>query len=82
MEKKSQAHCNCHAESVSKEEAGMPVAAGQGDEPGGQKVELKFRAPRAGKYDLTLYVLSGGPLMSDFIFFHLRECCKILFSEH
>ena len=31
----------------------------------GQLVELKFRAPRAGKYDLTLYCISGGaPLLA------------------
>ena len=27
--------------------------------PLGQRVELKFRAPRAGKYDLTLFCISG-----------------------
>jgi len=29
--------------------------------PVGQVVELRFRAPRQGKYDLTLYVISGIP---------------------
>ena len=27
--------------------------------PTGQLVEVKFRAPKAGKYDLTLYCISG-----------------------
>lgn len=39
------------------------LKAGSGQEPEeeipGQLVELKFRAPRAGKYDLTLYCVSG-----------------------
>ncbi len=32
-------------------------AAGPG--PQGQLVEVKFRAPKAGKYDLTLFCVSG-----------------------
>jgi len=32
----------------------------QVEETPGQLVELKFRAPRAGKYDLTLFCISGG----------------------
>ena len=33
------------------------------EETPGQLVELKFRAPRAGKYDLTLFCISGGDLL-------------------
>ena len=33
------------------------------EEVPGQLVELKFRAPRAGKYDLTLYCISGTALL-------------------
>ena len=36
------------------------------EEVPGQLVELKFRAPRAGKYDLTFYCISGGaPLQAS-----------------
>lgn len=36
------------------------------EEVPGQLVELKFRAPRAGKYDLMLYCISGGaPLQAS-----------------
>lgn len=35
-------------------------SSGESNKPeAGQVVELKFRAPRQGKYDLTLYILSG-----------------------
>lgn len=33
--------------------------AANGKASKGQVVELRFRAPRQGKYDLTLYVMSG-----------------------
>ncbi len=42
--------------------AGAPAEADGEPEPLetlGQLVELKFRAPKAGKYDLTLYCISG-----------------------
>ena len=40
---------------------GTAAAAGEQEveETPGQLVELKFRAPRAGKYDLSLYCVSG-----------------------
>lgn len=37
---------------------GKTAGEGAKEQPG-QAVELRFRAPRQGKYDLTLYVLSG-----------------------
>jgi len=43
----------------------------QVEETPGQLVELKFRAPRAGKYDLTLFCISGG-LFSP----HTLQCMK------
>ncbi len=43
---------------------GAAAAAGEQEveETPGQLVELKFRAPRAGKYDLSLYCVSGKSL--------------------
>jgi hypothetical protein len=39
---------------------GTPQAGeADGEAALGQRVELKFRAPRAGKYDLTLFCISG-----------------------
>lgn len=46
-----------HAEQNSaeeKQEAGQEMAADYG-----QQVDIRFRAPRQGKYDLTLYIISG-----------------------
>ena len=40
--------------------AAGPDTEQEKEETPGQLVELKFRAPRAGKYDLTLYCISGG----------------------
>ena len=35
------------------------LSSGDGCEGEGQAVDLKLRAPRLGKYDLTLYIVSG-----------------------
>ena len=45
-------------------------AAGPG--PQGQLVEVKFRAPKAGKYDLTLFCVSGAHSTAFFADLRLR----------
>lgn len=40
---------------------GMVVVAEEGAGPQGQVVKMQMRAPKAGKYDLMLYCISGAP---------------------
>jgi len=61
------------AEAAGLEAAGLRGAGAGGEGAGagaaggayaklGQEVKLQMRAPRAGKYDLVLYCISGAPL--------------------